>query len=227
MQRGDKDLIPTMFYFFHRVERRLDGRPMLILIDEAWMPLMRTRLGEKVEEWLRLFRDKNAMLVFASQSVADVLHSEHRDLIIEQCPTKLFAPNPEAQTGASRALYEAMGLSEREIETLRWAPPKSHYLYHSSFGSSLFTLNLGRAALSFVGVSGPEQVAAVKRCADTYGDEWPAVWLEQRGCQGEAAWWRKEVQRRNRKEKPYVSLFPSPRAPAEPHGNSVVRTPAE
>ncbi len=220
MQRGDQDLIPAMRYFFHEVERRLDGRPTLITIDEAWMPLMHSRLGDKLEEWLRMFRDKNAMLVFASQSVADVLHSPHRDLLIEQCPTKLFAPNPEAETGASRQLYEAMGLSDQEIEALRWAPPKQCYLSHSPLGRALFTLSLGRAALSFVGVSGPAQGRAVKACADQHGPTWPAVWLRERGCVAEAAWWLEAYERRHGKEEPYVSHFTMPVRPQSP-GNGL------
>ncbi len=212
MQRGDKDLIPALLYYMHEVERQLDGTPTLITIDEAWMPLLHSRLGDKLEEWLRLFRDKNAMLVFASQSVADVAKSTRRDILIEQCPTKLFAPNPEAESASSRQLYLDLGLNDQEIAALRWAPPKSHYLYHSPLGRSLFTMSLGQAALSFVGVSGPEQVRAVQACADTHGPTWPAVWLRQRGCVEEAAWWLADYERRHGKEEPYETLFAMPAA---------------
>ncbi len=212
MQRGDKDLLPAMLYFIHEVERQLDGTPTLIAIDEGWMPLMHTRLGDKLEEWLRIFRDKNAMVVFASQSVADVAKSTHRDIVIEQCPTKLFAPNPEAEGASSRQLYLDMGLNDQEIAALRWAPWKSQYLYHSPLGRSLFTLSLGRAALSFVGVSGPEQVRAVHACADTHGPTWPAEWLRQRGCREEAAWWMEDYEQRHGKEEPYATLFSTPPA---------------
>jgi type IV secretion/conjugal transfer VirB4 family ATPase len=209
MQRGDKDLIPAMLYYFHEVERRLDGTPMIIPIEEGWMPLMKSRLGEKLEEWLRMFRDKNAMLVFASQSVSDVAKSTHRDILIEQCPTKLLAPNPEAESASSKQLYLDLGLSEQEIEALRWARPKEEYLYHSPLGRSLFTMGLGRAALSFVGVSGPEHVRAVKTCADQYGEVWPYHHLLARGCKEEAAWWRHDYERRHEHEEPYETLFSS------------------
>ena len=207
IQRGDKDLIPAMLYYMHEVERQLDGTPTLITVDEGWMPLLHSRLGEKLEEWLRLFRDKNAMLVFASQSVADVAKSTHRDILIEQCPTKLFAPNPEAESASSRQLYLDMGLNDQEIATLRWASPKSQYLYHSPLGRSLFTLTLGRAALSFVGVSGPENVRVVAACADTHGALWPYHWLRQRGCTEEAAWWMADYEQRHNKEERYARCF--------------------
>ena len=51
-----------------------------------------------------------AMLVFASQSVADVAKSTHRDILIEQCPTKLFAPNPEAENTLKEAVARVNAL---------------------------------------------------------------------------------------------------------------------
>jgi type IV secretion system protein VirB4 len=145
-----------------------------------------------------------------------VTNSRHRDIVIDQCITKLFGPNSEAESASSQQLYLAMGLNDQEIAALRWAPPKSHYLYHGPLGRSVFSLGLGRAALSFVGVSGPEHVRAVQACADRYGPTWPAEWLQQRRCAEEAAWWLADYERRNGKEEQYATLFSLPPA----HGSN-------
>ncbi|PJN43183.1 hypothetical protein, partial [Vibrio parahaemolyticus] len=35
MKRGDRDLVPVLSYLFRTIERRLDGNPSFILIDEG------------------------------------------------------------------------------------------------------------------------------------------------------------------------------------------------
>ncbi len=189
LARGDKDLVPVILYLFHRIEQRLDGRPTLILIDEAWVMVMRSAFGQKVEEWLRTLRKKNAAVIFTSQSLTDVERSTQRTIIVESCQTKLFLPNAEARTAQSAQLYRDLGLNEREIELLAAATPKKHYLYHSPLGRRLFDLGLGRAALSFAGVGGREDLRRVMACVQQHGAQWPARWLREQGCDTEARWW--------------------------------------
>ncbi len=44
MGMGPKVVIPVLTYLFHRIEQRLDGRPTLLVLDEAWMMLANERL---------------------------------------------------------------------------------------------------------------------------------------------------------------------------------------
>ena len=64
-----------------------------------------------------------AAVVFATQSLADIHRSEHRHVLYESCPTKIFLPNPEAATRHGAALYREIGLSEREPEMVATAVP--------------------------------------------------------------------------------------------------------
>jgi type IV secretion system protein VirB4 len=189
LARGDKDLVPVLLYLFHRIEQRLDGRPTLIPIDEAWVMVLRSAFGQKIEEWLRTLRKKNAAVIFTSQSLTDVERSTQRTILVESCQTKIFLPNAEARTAQSTPLYRDLGLNEREIELLAAATPKKHYLYHSPLGRRLFDLGLGRAALSFAGIGGREDLQRVMASVQQYGAYWPARWLEERGCNAEAQWW--------------------------------------
>jgi type IV secretion system protein VirB4 len=50
----------------------------------------------------------------------------------------------------------------------------------SSLGCRLINLSLSSLALSFAGVSGKEDIAAIKNLINEYGSEWPKQWLHAR-----------------------------------------------
>src|SRR5207245_9832701 len=138
MTLGERNLVPILLYLFRRVERRLrEERPSLLIIEEAWVTALNSVFGQKVEEWLRTLREKNTAGVFVSQSLADVVGSARRDIILESCPTKIFLPNPEAEGEQVRRLYQGIGLNRRQIELLALAIPKRQYYYASPLGRRL------------------------------------------------------------------------------------------
>lgn len=189
MNMGEKNLVPVLLYLFHRIDQRLDGRPTLLVIDEAWVMLAHSLFGEKIEEWLRTLRKKNAAVVFASQSISEVVRSSKRDVVIESCATKIFLPNPEAETEHSRALYTSLGLSDRQIEILAHAIPKRQYYYVSPLGRRLVDLPLGPVALAFTGATGRDDIQRARQMLAAHGVEWAARWLEDRGLAGAASRW--------------------------------------
>ena len=192
MNLGEKNLVPILVYLFHRVEQRLrDERPSLLIIEEAWITALNSVFGQKVEEWLRTLRKKNTAVVFVSQSLADVVGSTRRDIILESCPTKIFLPNPEAENEQVRRLYQSIGLNSRQIRMLAMAVPKRQYYYTSPLGRRLISLGLGPVALSFVGMAGREAIASVDGLMATHGSTWPAEWLHARGLAGAAEAWRR------------------------------------
>jgi type IV secretion/conjugal transfer VirB4 family ATPase len=176
-----KVTIPVLTYLFHRIEQRLDGRPTLIVIDEAWVVLTNTTFGAKLEEWLRTLRKKNAAVVLATQSLSEIANSAYRDVILESCPTKLYLPNAEARNPQTRELYRKFGLADRQIEIIASAAPKRDYYYASPLGRRLFQFALGPAALAFVGAGSKDDVLTAKRLIAEHGERWPAAWLRARG----------------------------------------------
>jgi type IV secretion system protein VirB4 len=56
----DKVAVPVLLYLFHRIEQRLDGSPTLIEIDEAWMALMHSLFGARINQWPLTHRKRNA-----------------------------------------------------------------------------------------------------------------------------------------------------------------------
>src|SRR3989441_437585 len=98
----DRIALPVLLYLFRRIEQRLDGSPTLLVIDEAWMALMHSLFGARVNQWLLQLRKQNAAVVLATQSPAQLAQLAHRHTIVHSCVTKIYPPNPDAPTpGAS------------------------------------------------------------------------------------------------------------------------------
>jgi type IV secretion system protein VirB4 len=74
----------VLAYLFHRIERRLDGRPTLLIVDEGWLALDDVGFAGQLREWLKTLRKKNASVIFATQSLSDIDGSacscHHREL---------------------------------------------------------------------------------------------------------------------------------------------------
>src|SRR6202012_1677500 len=65
----------VLSYLFHRIEDRLDGRPTLLIVDEGWLALDDPGFAAQLREWLKTLRKKNASVIFATQSLADIDNS--------------------------------------------------------------------------------------------------------------------------------------------------------
>ena len=117
----------VLAYLFHRVEGRLDGCPTLLIVDEGWLALDDPTFGAQLREWLKTLRKKNASVVFATQSLADIETSAIA-AIVESCPTRLFLPNERAIEPQITSIYRRFGLNDRQIEILARATPKTRLL---------------------------------------------------------------------------------------------------
>jgi type IV secretion/conjugal transfer VirB4 family ATPase len=189
MNLGEKILLPTLTYLFHRIEQRFKGQPTLLVLDEAWVMLGHDVFKAKIREWLKVLRKANVAVVFATQSLSDLIKSGISDVIFESCPTKILLPNPEAMTDQSRPLYESIGLNQRQIEILATATPKRQYYMIHPDGRRLFELGLSGPELAFVGASGKEDIARIRELNGIYGWKWPAQWLRERGQNKAAEIW--------------------------------------
>src|SRR3546814_398973 len=134
---------PVLTYLFHRLEERFDGRPTLLILDEAWIFLDHPLFAARIREWLKTLRKKNVAVVFATLSLADIANSIIAAAIIESCPQRILLPNDRAIEPQSRAAYERFGLNDRQIELVSHATPKRQYYLQSARGNRLFELGLG------------------------------------------------------------------------------------
>ena len=173
----------VLSYLFHRIEDRLDGRPTLLIVDEGWLALDDEGFAGQLREWLKTLRKKNASVIFATQSLADIDGSAIAPAIIESCPTRLFLPNERALEPQIAATYARFGLSERQIEILSRATPKRDYYCQSRRGNRLFELGLGEVALAFTAASSKTDQALIEELLERHGREgFTRAWLAARGA---------------------------------------------
>ncbi|MBD5646477.1 MAG: conjugal transfer protein TrbE [Desulfovibrio sp.] len=185
MKKGDRNLVPVLTYLFHRIERSLDGKPALLILDEAWIMLGHDVFRAQIREWLKVLRKANCGVVLATQSLSDAKSSGIMDVLLDSCPTHIFLPNKEARNEEAYAFYKSCGLNDRQIEILARSVPKRDYYMTSHSGRRLFQLGLGPVALSFVGVSDKESLARIRELKGLYGTDWPKFWLLERNIREE------------------------------------------
>ena len=171
----------VLAYLFHRIEDRLDGRPTLLIIDEGWRALDDPAFAGRVRDWLKTLRKKNAAVVFATQSLADIDTAPIAPVIIESCPTRILLPNARAREPQIAALYRRFGLNDRQIELLARARPKQEYYCQSRAGHRLFDLALGEVALAICAAAAKSDHAAADRLLAEHGpDGFLPAWLRHR-----------------------------------------------
>jgi type IV secretion system protein TrbE len=146
-------VLPVLTYLFHRLEARFDGRPTLLVLDEAWLFLDSPLFATRIREWLKTLRKKNVAVVFATQSLADIATSSIAPAIIESCPTRIYLPNDRAIEAQIREIYERFGLNPRQVEIISRATPKQDYYAQTARGNRLFELDLGPLALAICSAS--------------------------------------------------------------------------
>lgn len=144
--------IATLFidYAFYCIQQRLDGRPTLIYIEEAWFMLANEQFARGIDNWLRTLRKKNAFVVMATQSIQEIATSPIFATIIDNIPNRIFLPNAHAMTHADmyRDLFQ---LNDEQINRIRNAIPKRNYY--------IVTPKMSR----MVDVSLPKEIMAVVR----------------------------------------------------------------
>ena len=173
---------PVLGYLFHRLEAGFDGRPTLMILDEAWLFLDTPAFAARLRDWLKTLRKKNVAVVFATQSLADIAGSAIAPALIESCPQRIFLPDARAIEPQARETYARFGLNDRQIALIAGATPKRDYYLQSRRGNRLFELGLGPVALAFCAASAPADRALIDRVLAKAGSAgFAAAWLSARG----------------------------------------------
>ena len=111
---------PVLAYLFHLRNLMMDrvaeqNGLMATVIEEFWWPLKFEATKELILKALKTDRKLGGWVVLTSQSPEDAIGSDIFPAIIQQTPTKVFLPNPDAKYEGS---YELTGMSEKEFQEL-------------------------------------------------------------------------------------------------------------
>lgn len=187
MSMSEEAVIPGLFYLFHMVEKRFNGRATLLILDEAWLFLKHPVFMSQLQAWLKTLRKKNVYVVFATQEIADAAESPIMATILSACHTKIYLPDEEALTPAMSEIYSRFGLSTAEIQLLAYMQTKRDYYYRSINGHRVFSLNMGPVALTFAGMSSPDDQKAMDEIMRMHTPEiWAQALLRHRNLHAEA-----------------------------------------
>lgn len=180
-------VLPMLEYLFHVIEKRCNGAPTIIDLDECWTFLDNPVFAEKIREWFKTMRKNNVAIIFATQNLQDIAESKIAPAILENCFTRIFLPNPNAMNPNEHEIYRTFNINEKERNIIAKAIPKRQYYYKSTKGSRLFDLALSDLpirgfALSYLGSSSKEDQAECKRILATYPrEEFNERWMRYKG----------------------------------------------
>ena len=130
-------------YVFRRIERLVeDGRPTLIVLDEAWRLLDDPYFQSRLKDWMLTMRKKNVVVALLTQRVAHITESAAGGAILESAATTILFPNSRA----SAAELAPLALTEAETGFLL-EPGDGHRLALVRSGDASVILDMDLSAL--------------------------------------------------------------------------------
>jgi type IV secretion system protein VirB4 len=119
----NKDICsPISFYILYRVTQLLDGRRVIIFMDEFWKWISDSVFADFAYNKLKTIRKLNGFLVAASQSPDEILKHEISRAVVEICATQIFLANPRANR---KDYIEGFKLTPEEYEIIKNLDPNS------------------------------------------------------------------------------------------------------
>ena len=165
-------------YLFHLVRTLIDGRRFVCWADEFSRLLADHAFEQFAKDGLKVWRKLNGVFCAATQSPSDALSSPISRTIIEQTATKVFFPNPDAN---SDDYIQGFGLTEREFKLLKeqLEPGSRMFLVKQGHHSIVCQLDLKGFDAELAVISGrSSEVERMYRVMAAYGPD-PALWLPQ------------------------------------------------
>jgi type IV secretion system protein VirB4 len=168
---------PAMAYLFHRIETLVDGRRLVVAIDEFWKALADPEFRDMVNDKLKTIRKRNGVLILATQSPRDALRSPIAHSIIEQCPTQILMPNARADAEDYR---DGLKLTEPEFRMVRedLTVGGRRFLLKQATASVACDLDLSDAPDCIAVLSGRERTVRLMERVITDAGSDPSLWLD-------------------------------------------------
>lgn len=115
MVQDEMPLVPVVYYLLHRIYQSLDGRPTIIVLEDAWDLMDNYAFAPDFTGWLDKFTRKNAILIFATEDITKAKSSDITKTLIESIPTHIFMKNPKM----TKAYRDIFGLNDEQFKMLR------------------------------------------------------------------------------------------------------------
>jgi type IV secretory pathway VirB4 component len=190
--------LPALMIICSDTEREMDGRRMLLVIEEAHIPLKHKLLKPWLITLLRTTRKKHLGIVFVLTDVEGIDEATLRTLK-SLCGTIYATENPNAN--ATRDAYKFLGFSDAQIDALipsrnrsmrrdGLAPLRYTYWQLGADGIAPFVLDLSSVELEVFAKGSDDDKKITTDALRDHPHEVPAAIFEAVGEEDAAADWR-------------------------------------
>lgn len=174
--RDEQVCSPTLSYLFYRTRKLIDGKPIILAIDEFWQTDKVPAFRDENNDHLKTIRKNEGVVLLATQSARDAINSPNAHTFKQQIPTKIFF----GDESASRAdLVDELGLTEAEYLAVTQQLPTLHhtFLIKRPGGSVLCRFDLSGAKDKIAVVSGRRATyELMNRLVAQHGSD-PEAWV--------------------------------------------------
>ena len=137
-------LEPLLFYILHRANAAIYDPALattfkIFLLDEAWRFFRNPTIKDYIIEGMKTWRKRNAAVILATQSSADLTRNEMLQVIAESCGTLIFLANPRMDKGQYKELFH---LNDKEADLIAGLTPKKQMLIKRPDLSKVVQLNV-------------------------------------------------------------------------------------
>ena len=167
---------PTLSYLFYRTRKLIDGRPIVLAVDEFWHTDRVPAFRDENNDHLKTIRKNEGAVLLATQSARDALNSPNAHTFKQQVPTKVFFGDESA---SREDLVEGLGLTEAEyLAVTQQLPNLRHtFLIKRPGGSVLCRFDLSGAKDKIAVISGRRATyELMNRLIAQHGPE-PQAWV--------------------------------------------------
>lgn len=169
-------------YLLHEMEQTFDGRPTLLLLDEAWQFAKHPILWPKIHRYLKAEAKNNVCLGLSSQETVDLRDSEIWQALQGAIDKWIFLPNEAAMNPDVLPHYQACGLSDAHTALLPLMVPYRDYLLKDGQHVRVLQCAMDPLQRCPVASSTPQEIRALRRLTEAPLDEpLMAAWLRSRG----------------------------------------------
>jgi type IV secretion system protein VirB4 len=175
-------VVPMVSYLLHHIEKKLDGGPAIIVINEAWNLFDSNILAPQVSGLLERLKRKNTVAILTTKHPEKILNDAVSAKIKEKISTQIFMPNEEPP----ESYEKVFGLNDDEIEIIKvMENEEGHFLLKHAEDSLIIALNLLKLGKIFKMLSPNQDTLAAMRAAiadnldENQKPVQPEVWVKQ------------------------------------------------
>lgn len=181
---------PILSYLFHlkTLMQRNGGGLLATVVEEFWLPISYPTTANQILDSLKTGRRRDEFIVLVTQSPEDAIKSPLLPAILQQTPTKIYLPNPDAEYQTlDGGGYSRFGLTVKEFQKLKKLGLQSRmFLIKQGSQSSVAKLDLNGLgdfiAVMAMAADDFPYLDAAKTQAGAHPDAWVPLFTEMRNA---------------------------------------------